>query len=41
MTFGFNIYATPLLAILVIYFGTRLGNLVSRKLLEGSEVYYH
>ena len=39
MIFGFSLYAAPLLAALIVYFGTELSNLVDRKLLEDSEMY--
>jgi len=41
MIFGFSLYAVPLLVTLFVYFRIVLGNLVGRKLLESSKVYYH
>ena len=38
MTFGFSLYAVPLLVAQVVYFGIGLENLESRKLLEGSKI---
>ena len=35
MTFSFSLYIIPLLVILVIYFGTELGNLVGGKTTRG------
>jgi len=38
MTFGFSLYAVPLLVAQVVYFGIGLENLESRKSLEGSKI---
>jgi len=38
MTFSFSLYTMPLLAILVIYFESRLRELSGLELLEGSKV---
>ena len=40
MTFGFSLFATPLLAILVIYFRIKLGNFVGKRLLEDGKMCY-
>jgi len=40
MTFGFSLYAVPLLVAQVVYFGIGLENLESRKSLEGSKIYH-
>jgi len=39
MIFGFRLYATLLLVILVVYFGIGLGNLGDEKLLEDGKMY--
>ena len=40
MSFGFSLYAMPLLVALVIYFRIEPGNLESGKLPENSEIYH-
>ena len=41
MIFGFNLYVTSLLAVLVIYFRSRLGELNGSKLQKGGKMCHH